>query len=172
MIEHYETSPQILNSDGIMETINFLKEIFNKIQERYLEIKTKKEELKYEKEVKSILKLMEEISDSLEENPLFKDNEYYDFLMIRHMIKYVLEDIRLFLNFSEFVDELIISFKEIIQKKIQNELENEKIDYENEYSKFDAFLFEKKEFFYLNIHQPHGKYNDLICDITNMNGED
>ena len=166
MTVFYQNTPPIINSNKIGEFIAYLKKELRKIKEEILLKRIQKRE--YEKEVKIILSTMEKIARLLEENPLFKEKEFYDFLNMQHMSEYILKDIECFMNYSMFIDELIIEFKDLIHKKIQMAFEKEEINYKEEYDQFEDFLFEREEYFYLNIYQAHGEYNDLIVEITNI----
>ena len=166
MTVFYQNTSLRIDLNKIKASINYLKKQLMKIKEKALSLRIRMNE--YEKEVKIITDTMEEIADLLEESPLFKDKEFYDFLMIQHMIKYILKDVEFFVNYSEFIDELIFEFRELVNKKIKLEFGEEKINYHEEYLKFKDFLFDKKEYFYLEIHKPHGKYNDLVVEITNI----
>ena len=154
----YESSPQIIDPNKINETISFLKEVFNKIKEKFIEIKTDKEQSHYEKEAENILKLMNEIEESIEINPLLEEEDLFDFQDLKSMAKYILKDKSLFLEHSSFILDILTIYNKIIFSKLANE-ETETLVY--------AFN-RKREYFYVHIYEHLGIYDDLIDEITNI----
>ena len=110
---------------------------------------------------------MNKISALLEENPLFNKNESIDFLMIQNMIEYLLENFENFIKYSQFIKELLIDYREIILKKLENDLKTINIDYETEYESYESKLYEKKEYFYLNIYRSDKGDEGLIASFAN-----
>lgn len=156
----YESSPQIIDPNRINETISFLKEVFNKIKEKFIEIKTDKEQSQYEKEAENILKLMNEIEESIEINPLLEEDELFDFQDLESIAKYILKDKSLFLEHSSFILDILTIYNKIIFSKLENE-ETEAL--------VDAFN-RKREYFYVHIYEHLGIYDDLIDEIINIGG--
>ena len=156
-----ENSPQILNSDKI---IDFLNEVFNRIQEKYNEIKGKREQLKYEKEVKSIMNLMEEIEELIDIDPSFTEIELFDFMDIKEMTEYILKDKDLFEEHFNFICESLMDYTNITLLKSEPQGK----PYEEEYERFEYGLNRKKEFFYTHIYEHLGIYDDLIDEVVDI----
>ena len=160
MTNMHKNSEQILDPNKINATIDFLKEVFDKIKAKFIEMKSKNEELKYEKEVKNILKLMEEIEELINENPLLEEDELFDFQDLESMAKYILKDKELFLKHSEFILEIFKNYNNLIFSKLENE------DTEDLLYSFNR----KREYFYAHIYEHLGIYDDLIDDIISIGG--
>ena len=73
------------------------------------------------------------------------DKEYLDFLKIKNIIEYILEDKKLFDIYSEFVSELLSSFLNLIQFKDKN-------GYDEYFKSFHSNLMEKLLFFAREVH--------------------
>ena len=175
MANIYENST-IIDSNNINETITILKSIFEKIKEKFLQLKKQESETKdkifldddeFKNETENLKSLMNKISALLEENPLFNKNESIDFLMIQNMIEYLLENFENFIKYSQFIKELLIDYREIILKKLENDLKTINIDYETEYESYESKLYEKKEYFYLNIYRSDKGDEGLIASFAN-----
>ena len=121
----------------------------------------------FKNETENLKSLMNKISALLEENPLFNKNESIDFLMIQNMIEYLLENFENFIKYSQFIKELLIDYREIILKKLENDLKTINIDYETEYESYESKLYEKKEYFYLNIYRSDKGDEGLIASFAN-----
>jgi hypothetical protein len=113
----------------------------------------------YKQNVENLLNTMNNIANILSEDPLFKEEEFYDFMDIKRITKYILtkkeENINLVYN-------LINKFIEIYELKI-NYIEK----YDNQYKQFKKFLLESEEKFYTKIYVPTNKYKktiDIIYD--------
>lgn len=161
----YENSSQRINSNQILESINYLKEVFNIMKEKFIEIKTKHEEAKYKKEVKKILSLMDEIEELIEKNPLFSDIELFDFTNMKEMTTYILKDSNLFEEHSNFLLEFLKDYNQIVVLKFEA-----KKEYEEEYKKFKYIFNRKREFFYSHIYEHLGIYDDMIDEYVNILG--
>lgn len=168
----YENPPQILDSNKIIETINHLKEIFNLMKEKFMEVKTKQELSKYENEVEKILKLMGKIEDSIDINPSYSDIELFDFMNIKEMTEYVIQNPILFKEHSNFILEFLKDYTNLTILKFEAEHNSNEIDYENEYKKFKYRFNRRKEFFYTHIYEHLGIYDDLIDEVVNTLGGD
>ncbi len=161
----------VFDHKKINETINFLQDILNRIKEKFIEIyesKTEEKELnEFENERENILNLMDEISKSLEENPLFENNEYYDFISIYDMIEYLLNDKNLFLKHRTMLEEMITEFNNIISYKLECKLKNiDYSQYKKQYERFNSYIINKEENFYLEIYQDNGTDEELIKKVA------
>lgn len=168
----YESSPAAIDTNRINATISLLKEVFNKIKEKLMEIKSENktrsnESQEFKMKGKKILNLMEEIADLLEEDPLFKKNEYYDFLTIYNISEYLFAEKRLFISFKETIEDLIIKFNNILFYKLDCELNQEAFsNYNAKYADFSSYLKNKEEYFFLEIYQNQGTDRELIKKVA------
>ncbi|WP_295620244.1 hypothetical protein [uncultured Methanobrevibacter sp.] len=168
-METYEDTMQNLNPNEIMETKNFLKRAFNAIKEKCIELKTKYEHSKYEKGAKKILCLMEEISNSLERNPLFKNKEFLDFLTIIEISEHILKKKELSIQHFPLIEELCKKFDDFLSLKLELKLNKKDLtEYNEKYEDFENFLFKKEEYFFLEICPYDGKERELIKKIANV----
>lgn len=176
MTSFHEGTSQIIDSNKINETIILLKNIFQKIKEKVAELKNKEnptensvliDHEEFKKETKYLKSLMNEVSDLLEGDNLFNKNEFVDFLMIQNMTEYILDNSETYIQNAQFIDELLIDFREIILKKLENDIEPINFDYDIEYESYESKLYEKKEYFYLHIYQSDDGDDDLIVDFVN-----
>lgn len=106
---------------------------------------------------------MSEISDILESIESLSD-EYYNFLAIRRMIEYIIDDSMLFHLHSGFIEMLFSDFSNLIHQKL-NVNSNRYPEY---YGKFLSNLENHKDFFYANIFEFSHEYDDLIVDVTRV----
>lgn len=114
------------------------------------------------KELKIIDESMNEILNILKSiNGM--ENEFYDFFSIRIMVIYFIDDVALFLLNISFISNLFDEFFKLIHKKL---LDKEK--YNEDYSNFTIFLEKQKDYFYTEIYEYDGEYEDLIIEITNV----
>lgn len=167
---------------NIINESDFIKGLFKETIEKLEKIKSdseieNKENGIYEKDVKNILSSMEEISNFLHDNSLFKDEEYYDFLTIFEISEFILNEKELFLMNYSLIGEPLIKFRKILLLKLEywlktkisdNDIEN----YEKAYARFKMFLFEKEEFFFLNISPYTGEDENLIIRVSNITSGD
>ena len=169
MTAFYETQTDILVSNNILDAKNYLKNAFNKIKEKFIELKSKKESYKYKKEAKIIINLTDEISDSLEENPLFKDKEFYDFLRIKDILEYLLRDRNLIIQHHDLIENLLGNFRKIILEKLDFKLNNKSLNtYKINYAKFKTLLDEKEEYFLVEIYPANHEDDTLVERITKI----
>ncbi|MBQ9161463.1 MAG: hypothetical protein IJ122_09125 [Methanobrevibacter sp.] len=113
-------------------------------------------------DLKTIRNSMDEITEILAPIESLKD-EFSDFLSIKIMIVYLLDNLKLFLKNISFVDNLLLNFFELINKKLQSDNE-----YVNYYNAFSTFLENQKEIFYLEIFHYSGEYEKGILKINNL----
>ena len=116
-------------------------------------------------DLKSMKTFMEEISLILEPLDIFL-YEFYDFLSIRVMCNYIIDNLELYLQHSSFINSLLSSFFNLIHSKINKD----KSQYTEVYDTFEKFLDEKEKIFYLEIYEGTHEYDDLIDEVTNMLG--
>ena len=79
------------------------------------------------------------------------------------MVNYLVEHIRLFLINIAFINNLFNEFFKLIHRKL---LAND--NYEDYYCNFIKFLEKQKDFFYMEIYEYDGDYENLIIEITNI----
>lgn len=164
----YESSEEIIGLNMINETISYLKEIFHGMKEKLIEIKTRQEQSIYEKEVKSILSLMEKISNLLEESPFFINEEYFDFLTIYEISEHILTDEDLLMEHHDMIEEFLKKFSDMISFKLKLEPNKENHKYNKKYGEFKRFLCEREEYFFLEICPYDGKEKELIKKVSNI----
>ena len=155
----------------IDDAIDFIKENFGKLKEKFLEKRIEKEKnlnLKYKEDVENIIISMNQTADLIDESVFFNRNEYFNFLNIKEMIEYTLNNIFLFIEHYEFISGLLSDFKDIVKMKFK-ETEN---NYEKEYENYKYRFNRKKECFYTDIYKRSGEYDDLIEEFVNILGGD
>lgn len=108
---------------------------------------------------------LNEIVLILESSEVFSD-EYVDFLSIKCMCDYIIEDIKLYILYSSFINSILFNFFKLIHSKIHEDNSS----YSNMYSNFERFLDEKERFFYLKIYDGSHEYDNLIDDVTRILG--
>lgn len=135
-----------------------------------MEIKTKHEQSKYEKEVKKILNLMDEIEELIEASPFFSDIELFDFTNMKEMTAYILKDPDLFEEHFNFLLEFLKDYNQIAILKFEVESCSKESNYEEEYKKFKYKFNRKREFFYTQIYEHLGIYDDIIDEYVNILG--
>ena len=90
---------------------------------------------------------MDEIGYLIENNSLLNEDDYFDFLDLKEIIKYLLNNIDLFLKHLEFILELLKTFDEIIVSKLKIEHHENRDDENLKYE-----FYRKKEYFYTHIY--------------------
>lgn len=161
-----------VNMDKNQRNFNSLNDIYQKIREIFSNFKLQSD-VPIEKVIQiysndnNLLKEISVIEDSLSEiaNILAQigNKELFYFLSIRHMIGYILKDVKLFIIYMPFVDNLLINFFKFIHSKLIGDN-----DYEENDEIFADFLEEQKDYFYDNIFEYTGEYEDLIIEVTNI----
>lgn len=158
--------------DKNQRNFNSLKDIYQKIREIFSNFKLQSD-VPIEKVIQiysndnNLLKEISVIEDSLSEIAdilaQIGNKELFYFLSIRHMIGYILKDVKLFIIYMPFVDNLLINFFKFIHSKLIGDN-----DYEENDEIFADFLEEQKDYFYDNIFEYTGEYEDLIIEVTNI----
>lgn len=158
--------------DKNQRNFNSLNDIYQKIREIFSNFKLQSD-VPIEKVIQiysndnNLLKEISVIEDSLSEIAdilaQIGNKELFYFLSIRHMIGYILKDVKLFIIFMPFVDNLLINFFKFIHSKLIGDN-----DYEENDEIFADFLEEQKDYFYDNIFEYTGEYEDLIIEVTNI----
>lgn len=151
-----------------------LKDIYKKIHEIFSNVKSQ-DDISIEELVDlyshddAFLNDLSYIRDSLSEIAYMLasieslENEFYNFLTIKRMIDYLLNDIKLFLIHLRFIEKLLFNFFNLIHQKL---LKND--EYENEYVSFLTFLNNQKDFFYTKVYIYSGEFEDTIIEINNI----
>lgn len=128
--------------------------------EELVEIYSKDEEfLNYVDYINSSL---DNIAESMEEIN-FAHYEYDNFMSIKKMITYIINDIPRYLKYSSFILPLLTAYNNLLES--QNSP-----NYEDIYEEFDIFLYEQEDIFYTEIFESTHKYDDLIDKVTNILG--
>lgn len=151
-----------------------LNEIYRKICEIFSNVKPHRElsinELvdlyshddAFLKDLEYIRKYLSEINNIL--LPIDELNkEYFCFFSIKLMIDYLINDFELFIVNLSFIENLLVNFFNLIHLKSLNHH-----DYEKKYDEFFSYLEKQKEFFYTEIYDYDGKYQDVIIEINNL----
>lgn len=155
--------------------INFndFKKIYEKIHGVFLEISSEKlsiDELVeiysndevFLNELEIINTSMNEVISILNSKEELK-SELYLFLSVNRMICYILDDVRLFLLYISFIDDLLINFFNLIHMKLIKDNE-----YDEYFNKFFRYLNTQKEFFYTKIFEFNDEYENVIDEVTNI----
>ena len=161
-----------VNMDKNQRNFNSLNDIYQKIREIFSNFKLQSD-VPIEKVIQiysndnNLLKEISVIEDSLSEIAdilaQIGNKELFYFLSIRHMIGYILKDVKLFIIYMPFVDNLLINFFKFIHSKLIGDN-----DYEENDEIFADFLEEQKDYFYDNIFEYTGEYEDLMIEVTNI----
>ena len=142
--------------------VKHLKRINEKIEDL---IESKDQFKDYgEKRIK-IYNLINKTEDLIHKSA-YLDKEFYDFLMLERITRYILEDKELFLKHHNYLLELFKDYYDIIKYRF----EYNSFDYEKEYERFEYCFNRKTEFFYLEIYERSGIYDDLIDEIVRILG--
>ncbi len=161
----------------INDFISFLKGLFNKLKESFnkLIFEVKKLSLNenslssnYLDERKVFNYLILEISQLLRDDFLFRDNEFYDFLMIKFITNFCLEDVELFAKYSDLIENLFFEFRKLIFNKVNLLKKDKNREYAKEYAKFSSFFLNKKEFFYFNIYDIYSVSKNSVVNFENV----
>ena len=105
-----------------------------------------------------------EIALLLESSDFFSE-EYFDFLSIKNMCNYIINDIKLYILHSSFISSLLLNFFKLIRSKIDDDS-----FYCDIYRTFEKFLDKQERIFYLNIFEGTQEYDDLVDEVTNILG--
>ncbi|MBQ6813468.1 MAG: hypothetical protein IJP12_02395 [Methanobrevibacter sp.] len=142
------------------DTMNFLKGIYETVKSRFDEIINKKSS--YGNLVKNFLDKLEKIADSIEENPFLDEDIYFDFLTLKRMIRYILNDVNLSLKYFNFILDYTKQYIKVSIYRIKNK---NICDDDEEYYKLIYDFNRKKEYFYTYIYEHQGTYDDLIDEF-------
>lgn len=161
-----------VNNNVIDDFLDIFKKFYNSVKSKL----TKNDEMtldeflsKYsdDKEflnyLDSVKLSLNEISDLMEQME-FKYDEYYNFISIKKMIIYIVNNLEKYFYYSSFILILLKNFNDLMIKEKQLE------SYKEEYEKFDSFLYEKEDFFYTEIFDSDSKYDNAIDKVTNILG--
>lgn len=163
-----------LTMDDKERSLNNLNEIYRKIREIFSNVKPHDElplnelvdlysqDKTFLKDLEYIRKYLSEINNILV--PIDELNkEYFCFFSIKLMIDYLINDFELFIVNLSFIENLLVNFFNLIHLKSLNPQ-----DYEKKYDEFFCYLEKQKEFFYTEIYDYDGKYQDVIIEINNL----
>lgn len=96
------------------------------------------------------------------------EEELYDFMEIKNIIEYLLDNINLLKKpeNQNFIN-LLLKFEQLIEFKLKSKNNEE---YSIKLEEFDDFLFNQQKIFYTEIYQRTGEYDQTIDKITNILG--
>ena len=160
------------NNNIINDFLDIIKKFYNSVKNKFTKndemtsdefINKYSEDKEFLKHLNYIKVSLNEISDIMEQID-FKYDEYYNFLSIKKMIIYIVNDFEKYFKYYNFMVNLLKNFNDLIIK--ENQLE----DYMEEYKHFDDFLYKQEDFFYTEIFGSDTKYNDSIDKVTNILG--
>lgn len=160
------------NNNIINDFLDIIKKFYNSVKNKFTKndemtsdefINKYSEDKEFLKHLNYIKVSLNEISDIMEQID-FKYDEYYNFLSIKKMIIYIVNDFEKYFKYYNFMVNLLKNFNDLIIK--ENQLE----DYMEEYKHFDDFLYKQEDFFYTEIFDSNSKYNDSIDKVTNILG--
>lgn len=142
-----------VNNNVIDDFLDIFKKFYNSVKSKL----TKNDEMtldeflsKYsdDKEflnyLDSVKLSLNEISDLMEQME-FKYDEYYNFISIKKMIIYIVNNLEKYFYYSSFILILLKNFNDLMIKEKQLE------SYKEEYEKFDSFYMKKKISFTLKF---------------------
>ena len=107
-----------------------------------------------------------EIASILESSDIFSE-EYFDFLSIKNMCNYIINDVKLYILHSSFISSILFNFFKLIRSKI----DDKDSCYSDMYLTFEKFLDKQERTFYLKIYEGTHEYDDLIDEVTCILGE-
>ncbi len=96
-------------------------------------------------------------------NLSFSYDEYYNFMSIKNMIDYIVDDVGRYIKYSFFVLDLLRDFNKLMENRNNS-------DYDAIYEEFDIRLDEQEDYFYSEIFIGTREYDDLIVKVTNILG--
>ncbi|WP_298500293.1 hypothetical protein [uncultured Methanobrevibacter sp.] len=166
----YET---VYANNNVMDDFSdILNKFYNSVKDKF----TKNEEISFDeiiikysedneflKDLDFIKSSLNEISEMMEQIN-FENDEYYNFASIKRMIIYIVDNPEKYFFQSHFIVLLLKNFNDLIVKERQLD------DYQEEYEKFDKFLYEQEDYFYTEIFDGDSKYDDAIDKVTNILG--
>ena len=91
----------------------------------------------------------------------FCHGEYYNFMSIKNMIDYIVDDVGRYIKWSSFVVTLLTDFNNLIENQNAS-------DYTIIYEKFDICLDEHEDYFYTEIFDETHEYDELVIKVTNI----
>jgi hypothetical protein len=136
----------------------------NIVDEKH-EINNQNEDNNYGQNVENLLNTMNDIANILSEDPLFKEDEFYDFMHIQRITEHILKTKKR--ENMGLVYDLITNFIDIYELKT-NSIE----EYDNSYKQFKIFLLESREKFYTQIYTPTNKHKQTINKLYRIMEQD
>jgi hypothetical protein len=127
-------------------------------------INNKEEVNSYKQTVENLLKTMDDFVNNLYKDSRFKDEEFYDFMDIQRITKYILTERK---ENIELVEGLITKFIDIFELKIKSTK-----NYDIQYKQLKKFLSVAKEKFYTEIYIPTNKHEKTINGIYKIMEQD
>lgn len=119
--------------------------------------------------IKIIQKELVKIANILKPLKIFR-KEYVEFLKIKTILSYILDNIdSIDFNHTKRIFESICKFNDLIEFKILA-MENVGLEkhYDMELKKFISYLKDLESFFYLDIYESTGEFDDVIIKMSEV----
>ena len=117
---------------------------------------------------KYILKSLDNLLNLLDDSKF--ENEYYDCFFIKDMAKYIFDDETLLFKHIDFIENIIISFCNLLDDKLDNLLNSKTTKYDLVYKDFNEFFSQQKMIFYTEICNSNIEDEELIYNVINTIG--
>lgn len=154
--------------------LSLFKKLYYFLENKLIKIESR-EELSFDELVdiysndKVFLSGLEYVKTSLNDialsmrNLTFVYDEYYNFMSIKNMIDYIVDDAGRYIKNSSFVLTVFSDFNNLMENRNNS-------DYDALYEKFDIILDEQEDYFYTEIFDGTDEYDKLIVKVTNILG--
>ena len=156
-------------SKGIRDIYDLVKNILSIISKNNKNVTIiNQKEIIHEK-AQSILNNLTEIFLILDDNPEF-ENEFICCGDIKRMANYIFKDDELIIKYTPFITDIIINFCNLLDDKLEYLSSQNAFDYNREFEKFDDYLYDQKDIFYLEIMDDDldTKHDELISEIGKL----
>ena len=95
--------------------------------------------------------------------------EYMEFLKIKTMLSYILENINgIDFDHTKLIFESIYNFNDLIKFKIRLMDDGSLDEYYVELKKFISYLKDLESFFYLDVYEGTGEFDDVIIEMSEV----
>ena len=166
------------NLDYNIELFDVFRSIYNKIKHKFSKLNNNDCESEdiielYSSDAvyhhsKYILKSLDNLLNLLDDSKF--EDEYYDCFLIKEMANYIFNDETLLFKHIDFIENLIISFCNILNDKLDYLLNSKTIDYEQDYKDFTEFFSQQKMIYYTEICNDNVEDEELIYNVINTLG--
>ena len=117
---------------------------------------------------KYILKSLDNLLNLLDDSKF--EDEYYDCFFIKDMANYIFDDETLLVKHIDFIENIIISFCNLLDDKLDTLLNSKTIEYDRVYKDFTEFFSQQKMIFYTEICSGDVEDEELIYNVINTLG--